>query len=561
MIAKELPEGVTVKVTPRGKNPVNFGADNLYSQDSFTIGQTQYYRIDVTVPTGDPEKTEDNKTVKLRMDRLVPAEMVNNSIEVTVNKGMRTWFKFTVPEDGRYTFSDNSTTVDVRCYVSKYNMVSNPSSVSLPAEYVLYEGDVIYLGAYYTDALEGEVPASATFTVSVKKAVATAITGNGFSAVMEPNSDNWYSFTASNIDQYKLTFKEVVGEASTDVSVRVYDSIIVDSYYTTSAYDAFMTKGETIYFRYKNNSNEQRNFQVTIESPSKSDLNLNGSVTVTYADAESGYKWLQANVAESGYYTVKRIDGNNTVYSAYILHGSNAEENYISTSESVLYLEAGRVLVRIDGYVGDSVTIEMHKVATFNPEGEYEVTLDKNGYTYVACKINRSGKYYINKTNGGYAPDYVSYKNIGDYYSSIGTGTYDAGMRFQGDNILFRISGDAGDSVILNVYRNTTYTVSSKGAISSGNKVNVSLDSYEAVYYTFTAPEAGYYDFWSEGSADTYGEWYDVEGMMISSDDDGGASFNYEEDIWLEKGEQIKYLVRGSGWGEVENTTVCVDAE
>ncbi len=570
MIVKELPEDVnSVTIAPRNADYSlaggTYNANSRYMQASYTIGTTMYYAVTLDF---EPEKEDDTKTIKLYIDRIAPATL-ENSVEVTVNKGMKSWFVFKAPEDGRYTFTDNASTVYATYDVCEDNVKSNPNytGVTFPEEYVLYEGDELYLAAYYTAAKDGaELPASATFTVTVKKATAKEINSSSFKDTMEPNSINWYSYKASALDQYNFAFKKVTGSGdsavTTDISVDVHSEIIYPSFRTGTTYSDFMYKGEVVYFCVENTSSEKADFLVEVQTAAKETLNINDATVVKFDEA--GYKWLSATINQTGWYTIARTDDGSLDYSFYLYNGSADEIQYIYNGYYVYYLEAGNVLVRLYGQENASTTIEVQKVATFNSEEEYEVvrTEEGYGYTYVECKLSNSGYYYVTRMDGGIAPSWVYYRTVSDYDASISDSGYSTGMgvRFQGDSVLFSVYGEQGSSTTLKVCAYESYSITNGGTISSGSGKEVELEYYEGVYYTFTAPADGYYDFYCDStnfSRGSYCELYRMDGTRKATA--GGSYGNYYYDgLYLEKGEQLRYLVRGYNWGSLEATVYVI---
>lgn len=561
MIVKELPENVTVTI-----NGTTYNENSRYLQASYIIGKTYYYEITLNFT---PEKEDETKTVKLYIDRIAPATL-ENSVEVTVNKGMKSWFVFKAPETGRYTFTDSCSTVYATYDVCEDNVKADPeyTGVSFPEEYVLYEGDELYIATYYTAAKDAtELPASATVNIKVKKAEAKAINSASFKDTMEPNSINWYSYTASNLDNYKFAFKKVTGSGdtavTTDISVDVHSEIIYDRDDWGTTYEEFMEKGDVVYFCVENTSNEKADFQVVVTTP-KELLNMNDATVIEYT--ESGTKWLYAEIGTTGWYTINRINsGSSHSFTMY----NNGKDNvdYIYSGTDVYYLEKGSILVEAYGASGSTVTLNIQKVATFNAEEEYEVvrTEDGYGYTYVECKISNAGYYRVTRNdNGEYAPSSVYYRvgTSGDSYISNGSDN-SLGVKFQGDSVLFRVYGNKDSSTTLKVYADTTYSVTNSGTILSGIGRSVDLDSYEGEYYTFTAPVSGYYDLYCE-STDSYNgsycEIYNMDGTQKLSSSGYGGDYYYSE-MYLEKGEQIRYLVRGYGWNRLEATVYIVQSE
>jgi len=84
----------------------------------------------------------------------------------------------------------------------------------------------------------------------------------------------------------------------------------------------------------------------------------------------------------------------------------------------------------------------------------------------------------------------------------------------------------------------------------------VTLGAGESKLFTFTAPEAGEYVFYSTGNYDTYGYLYDANFKQIASDDDGGNGNNFKITYTLTAGQKV-YL-KARFYRSTTSGTFCV---
>ena len=80
---------------------------------------------------------------------------------------------------------------------------------------------------------------------------------------------------------------------------------------------------------------------------------------------------------------------------------------------------------------------------------------------------------------------------------------------------------------------------------------SVYIEAYECVYVTFTAPESGYYRFYTLGDYDSYGYLYDSQLELVNEDDDSGEDLNPSILAYLEEGEKrffgVEFLFDSEG--------------
>ena len=90
---------------------------------------------------------------------------------------------------------------------------------------------------------------------------------------------------------------------------------------------------------------------------------------------------------------------------------------------------------------------------------------------------------------------------------------------------------------------------------------SVYIEAYECVYVTFTAPESGYYRFYTLGDYDAYGYLYDSQLELYNEDDDSGEDLNPSILVYLEEGEKCFFGVEFLYGSEGESGSIEVYVE
>ncbi len=174
----------------------------------------------------------------------------------------------------------------------------------------------------------------------------------------------------------------------------------------------------------------------------------------------------------------------------------------------------------------------------------YYITPLISGTSYTPS-VNEWNQIIANSPNGFYwmvkTVEYTTPSSAG-YYSRFRYCTY------QNDILETQIG------VNYNISLNTIATRTATDGTSIPAKTNVE-------WFKFTAPYTATYSFYTEGTVDTYGAFYntiksdyDTSGK-IASDDDGGTNTNFMLNRYMEQGETILISIRGYSSNSIGTTS------
>jgi len=560
---KDIPEGVVVSTSG-----LDLSDSNVYVADEFAMSEKRLFAVSLLFETEDETAT---KSVKLSVEKIVP-QALTDTMDISVDKGVRAWFEFVAPEDGRYTFSTDSSTVNVNyaLYDGSISDTEDDNGI-LPVQYPMYK-DQKYIFAIYYDSVVApatEVPASAGFEVSVNKLEPATITADTTNAVAA-DSVVWYSYTPSTTGEYVFDFKEVsvtegngTGDGGDVVetpyeSVYFYNNILSSWSKSGSSISVILPEGKTVYFRVTNDTEEQKNIKMVVEKEVIETIMEGVEKTVTFT--ESGDKWLAFKALSESSYCVRRTDGASGVSYVRYYNNPNGGGYYSISNNSYrsVGLEAEAVIyIKIGGDTEESTTIlienAMQNKGTMVMDTTYSVDV-KEGckwlYTFTAPETAYYEFYSDNNTVGD--PYGELYSTNGNYLSS----NYDSGednnfwikyYMSAGQTVVLRASGESSTAATYDVHvRYFVPNIVDAGMLEVDETHFVDVESGSKWRYTFVAPETAEYIFYSDNnSGDPRAELHDAYGNVIGDDDDGGDSNNFQITHELTGGETYYLYVFG----------------
>lgn len=184
--------------------------------------------------------------------------------------------------------------------------------------------------------------------------------------------------------------------------------------------------------------------------------------------------------------------------------------------------------------------------STLFPNNSFVLKIDApNGINLYTINVGTSTSYTLTNTQwqtllrDGYA--YSNWYVIADQTNTPITGSYRSQMQ------------SLSEPSVQSVSTNTNYS----GSLVTGGMR----------WYKFTAPSTGTYKFFTTGSTNTYGEFFNqiVAGQSTTGrlyyDDNSGDGYNFMRTITLSQGQTIYIRVRGSGWTSTGSFVFRVELE
>lgn len=453
---KDIPEGVTVSTTG-----LNLSDTNVYVADDYNLAEKRVFGVSLLLETEDATAT---KSVKLSVEKIVP-QVLTNTMDISVDKGVRAWFEFVAPEDGRYTFSTDSSTVNVK-YTSYVGNISDTEYDNdiLPVQYAMSEGTKYIFAVYYDSVVAPatEVPASASFKVSVDK-LEPAVIAEDATNTVAAESEVWYAYTPTTTGEYVFDFKEVTvttegigtgdGEDIVETaynSVYFYNNIISGYSKSGSSISVILAEGNTVYFRVVNDTETQKNIKMSVANEAIETITEGVSKEIAFT--EYGEKWLAFKASEIGNYSIQRTDAV-SVSSVYYYRNPNGGSGTSVSAGSArkVSLEAGEYLfIKISGEAGASTTILIENIVEHKGAMmigmTYPVNVVQDGkwiYTFTA-PVTATYRFYSDN-NGAYDPKATLYDMNG-----VEIDTDDDGAGSSDFEIITEIG--AGQTVVLHAY-------------------------------------------------------------------------------------------------------------
>ena len=266
-------------------------------------------------------------------------------------------------------------------------------------------------------------------------------------------------------------------------------------------------------------------------------------------DTAGAFAYYSFTAPEDGYYTFSTLGDSDTYAYLYDADWNLVFEDDDSGTDYnacvTVALAAGEACYVAFGYYSAEMTgsyvVELECVAlgTLVAGEVAESGVTEGGQSvYFIITPDETGLYAISTTGDcdTYAYLYDADGNLiasdddsGSDYNAQVVAQLEAGQTYYFAACLY-YSDEVGDfSVVMEALQAETLAV--------GEEATAALGEGESVYYLFTAEELGVYTFASTGDGDTYAYVYDLQGVLLDSDDDSGEGTNAQVSVALAAGE------------------------
>ncbi|MDE7130188.1 MAG: Ig-like domain-containing protein [Lachnospiraceae bacterium] len=558
------------------------------------------------------DEIADDLSVAVAVEKVPVNEWTTEPVDLA--PGEEKWFSYTSTEEeaAKYTFTFTSTSEyywDVQQYS---DLNANGESLS-GVQNIVRDDEYNYTRTkeYYLEA-NGKVywkiqNSSSTDMISVKmkaeKIDITALTlgsADESGNVVPVKSAKWFSFKPDQSARYAFTFN-----SSFSVGVSMYtalDASTSQSFdygysgrdYLTMQYSGseyagteswYIPAGETVYWKVSNDGLADTTVKAAVEKVE--------AVEMTEAMATDGIKipgvsekWIKFTADESARYVFTLTsNGTSTFYAylyedltqesktAYVYHysGSSVDYEYYLEKDEPIYWKVPNT------YSGDfTLTIKAEPIAVESLElsQSIEISLDAD-YMWMSFDVVETGIYKFTVTNNAgsvarivldrYAAlDSTSSNRIGQVYSDT-TETYQYSFA-KGMKVYLKVTPYSSSASAEGTISVEKIAGAQTLEIGTGTEVSVNTETVKYQVLEFTAEEDGTYEFYSDGDDDTKAwffneldidyasEYYQMNNLSNSYDDNSGIGNNFSKKIALTAGKTI-YVVVGHPYLNSDITT------
>ncbi len=467
------------------------------------------------------------------------------SVDITkVEAKEKVWVHFTAPEDGRYTFTnDSSTMLDISCYDPESK---NPigSNIAWGTEKCMEKGDEVLFTASYTTA-----PQKA-FNISVSRpAVDTSLVVSDKAKEVEfkygTTEDKWLAFKAAATAKYKFEITTTTENTNLDTAIIRYNKINAQNGTSMSTNTTLgMNKDQTIYLRLSVSGTFGEKDSVKIGIKVSTDVEMT-ALTVsnnTIAEIEAQKeKWAFFTAEEMGFYQFD-ISGKGTVERYNDVNGSIIYPTYgenggtftygMKAGDSVYFKIKNTAAADTKEKLSESIRITKTsdvKTLVLDAEENVSMTAGAEGscnYYYYAFEAQQDGRYIISVSDNA---TIESADNLNDSFSANGS-TCIANLG-KGDVKYLRIyvRHSADITISCTKAKDTEYI-----NLSGQQSISRILAIGESILVEWTAEEDGYYKFGFEANNQVdymYSANSDFESADTGSlSDESWSWFGYEGD-------------------------------
>lgn len=524
--------------------------------------------------------------------------------EVTGSYGYYGLFSFTAPETGRYYFSALKSGVTVQKSTRKTGSWENSYSSGMDLGW-MKEGQTVYLRSqygnynsgvlYYVEVEQTERMESATDNMTV--------TGQGNRETFE------FKAPAAGVYQFTLTNNTDSTESNTvKANLGLYTNFdnMVNGYSAVETGDTItreLAKDETVWLKTSSYLPTGKTYtlgakDVTPKAPEAGEVSIQAGSNAVYAftaDAAGIYRLaVTVATANAGDVTLKvwddavkalkgegsplaagtagaDVSGKTTISVDLLLEaGQTVYLNPVTGSETAVSVSVGGTKVSIAEITAAGTPIAV----TADAGAKAIFTATETGvYTFTTGALEQGVTFNV-YTNGVYDPD-----SSGDVYEAVTSGdSLSKKLLLQsGQTIVWTMSTGTDVNLTLKVEMTGRFDELKPGQSAQASVLG-SDDAPDgqatAAGFVFTAPETGYYSFWSESggtSLDTYGILQNItdvnadtcllhNGLNVSNylaSEDGGASNGHFGISYYLNKDQTVYL-KGMMWNSSNNGTFTV---
>lgn len=516
---------------------IGSGWSTCYNGDLgwLTEGNTVYLRSNVA-GYGDV-----NNAYYVEINLTQRMETAENGKAVT-GQGRQEYFKFAAPETGQYQFSltdssnskvwlylytDSDSLMNnggssgsgsmVECamekdgsvwlktnylyYGEEYTLhvqkISEDVAFGTPKQVTLASDETKYLmytieksGRYRFSATADTANYNVSGEIKVGDEVRTTISGTDFSKKLE-------------LDQGDVVCVKVTNNGSADATFTVNTQDITPADLSTVTGDVKVNGTETLYAFTASTAGAYK-FTLTVDQANQSDAEL--KIWSSMSDAESYY----GSPLATGTAGTAGTDGKVTITASVVLSaGQTVYVNPVNNS--------GSELTATVGGAKDTSVLEITTAGT-------NIALQADQGTKALFVANKTGFYMFTSDNLTSNVDFVFSRN--NYESSSVEETIYSGsslsrsvLLLQGQMVMWTM--ESSDATMFSIKAELTDAKDEITELKLGQAAQASVlgsndapdGQATATGHIFTAPEDGYYTFWSEGTEDTYGILYNIDSV------------------------------------------------
>ncbi len=553
-----------------GRDPESFedvwGSGNYRDLEWLTKGTKVYLKSQVRGGNA----VNSSYYVRIDLDQK-PVSAAVGTTTVT-GQGREEIFEFKAPESGVWQFSlssGNNQSAYLYLYATEDAFIGNTSIASgNTVESPVGEGDSVWLKADWLQR-------GKEYTLKAEKISEDGVFGASKQVTLAADETKYLTYTVEKDGYYQFSS----ADAGSDVAVEINTSAGSNAYYGSFDEKLELRQGDAVSLKVINSGTGEVTFTVTAKDITPADLAAvtgdvrlpanSGNLYRFTAPAVGVYRFtMTVNEAAAGDAELKIWSGPGDAEDGIApletgSAGSPADSKVTITADVVLdagqtvYVNpinngAGELTIGLTGAKDDSVR-ELTMAGA-------NITLAADQEKKVIFTAERPGIYTFTT---GYLQQDVNYtlKKIGEADSELINVNSD-------EQLAKRLVLNTGCTVVwtMSAFADTSFTLSvgleelEELRLGQSAKASV-LGSSEApggeataVGFLFTAPDGGWYTFYSEGNMDTYGILYDIDSVdaetcllrdnmsrqnCITYDDEGGTGNNFAIQQELNKGQTV----------------------
>lgn len=442
-------------------------------------------------------------------------------------------FEFNAPETGQYQFSlsdENNNKETLYLYTNVQDAMNQAytSNYGATVETQLQKGDSVWLTTRYNNLAYG-----VEYTLQAKKISEDVAFGTPKQVTLASDETKYLMYTIEKSGYYQ--FSATADTANNNVSgeIKVGTEVKTQIYGTNFSEKLELNQGDVVCVKVRNGDSADVTFTVNTTditpadlSTATGDVKVNGTetfyaftasmtgayqftMTVSDADASNAGLKIWNSVSDAENYRSPLVEG---------MAGAPGTDGKVTITVSVLLMAGQTVYVNPVNNSGSEMTVA---VAGAKDDSIPEI---KESGTDIALQANQARKaIFIANSTGIYTfatgsltenVRFTAQREGGSSPESImvSTGNSLSKKVFlrQGQLVVWTMSASAETNFSLNValQEELELGVGAQASVLGSNAAPGGKAT--ATGHIFTVPEDGYYTFWSEGTADTYGILYDI---------------------------------------------------
>lgn len=425
--------------------------------------------------------------------------------EVKVTTDSKTFYQFTAPEYGLYTFTGTAKAAEgstaKKITAKEYEKAQQTGYSSyfagtttngFYAEKMFAAGEKLIFSVESTD----ETGADTTASVIVAKVDVSALSGEEIS--LAAGESRWFKYTAAEKDDYKFSW-------NTDTTANVFYSAELRANISSGLANGdvqTLEAGNTLYLKITNSASEATKLKLTVASAAaplpegEFEVKANESVTYKYTVTEAGrYNISYTGAAEDTNVRISYSDSRSRVSGTVLAAGT--EIVFDTVGKTI------RFTVETDKDV--KLTIKLEKIV---PSEAGEASVEKGKAQWFKVTIPATGRYTVAVTDkDGKALENAEVEYVTDMLLSYSDDLSVLNENWLEKDAVYYVrvknNAEAAQSVMV------AFNKIDAEAITLGTPVEVTLKEGEVKYYSFKTTEKGVYTHTIENESGATLEYFD----------------------------------------------------